>query len=106
MDNLKILIKRDGKEIACICRDNGVYSARILDDNSRYPISLFGIHKEKELAHKNIEDWLKRRVVPKEREDIGEILAAAGLSKYDYLELIKLNRGRITDDDFELEIAE
>jgi hypothetical protein len=102
----QIIVNHGARAICAITRANGRYSAKILDGGYPCPITLFGLNKDKPLTHENIEKWLKRRVIPPDREDIAELLEIAGLSRYDYFELLKLNKGRSTDDPFELEIIE
>lgn len=46
--------------------------------------------------------WLKDRVVPIDRQNIGQILKDAKLKEYDLYKLLVLNNGRCTNDDFEL----
>ncbi|GHU74086.1 hypothetical protein FACS1894188_01290 [Clostridia bacterium] len=104
-----IFIKHNGCVVGTIYKRGGVYSAQIADgmpENGDYPISLFGVKKERELTHEHIENWLKSRVVPPNRDNIKEILEIVGLAYYDYFELLKVNNGQITDDDFSLEIRQ
>lgn len=46
--------------------------------------------------------WLKDRVIPENRQNIGSILKEAKLKEYDLFKLLMLNNGRCTNDEFEL----
>lgn len=46
--------------------------------------------------------WIEDRVVPIDRQNIGDILKEAGLDEYDLFKLLVLNQGRCTNDDYEL----
>lgn len=43
--------------------------------------------------------WVRTRIVPRERQNLGEILRVNGLSAYDEGRLIDLTRGRCSQDD-------
>ncbi|MCD8008182.1 MAG: DUF2442 domain-containing protein [Clostridiales bacterium] len=43
--------------------------------------------------------WVQNRIVPPERQNIGEILKLNGLDEYDEFKLLKLCRGRCAQDD-------
>lgn len=46
--------------------------------------------------------WLSQRVVPIDRQNIGDFLKDAKLKEYDLYKLLVLNNGRCTNDDYEL----
>lgn len=52
-----------------------------------------------------IEAFLSSRVIPSNRDYIKEILQANNLYEYDWRELIKLNKGRTTDDGYRVEVV-
>ena len=47
--------------------------------------------------------WVKQRIIPAERQNIGEILKENNLSTYDEYEFLKLSNGRCVQDDYYLE---
>ena len=47
--------------------------------------------------------WVKQRIIPAERQNIGEILKENNLSIYDEYEFLKLSNGRCVQDDYYLE---
>lgn len=46
--------------------------------------------------------WLKDRVVPIDRQNIGDLLKDAKLKEYDLFKLLILNNGRCSNDEYEL----
>lgn len=55
---------------------------------------------------KVIEAFLKDRVIPENRDYLKHILEANGIYEYNWKELIKLNKGRTTDDPYRVETHE
>lgn len=47
--------------------------------------------------------WVRNRIVPPNRANIGEILASYGLNKYDEFEIIRKTKGYCPQDDLYLE---
>ena len=47
--------------------------------------------------------WVQQRIIPQDRQNIGQILRDNGLSSYDELELLLLSMGRCAQDDCYLE---
>lgn len=52
-----------------------------------------------------IENWLKSRVIPENRQMLKEILLANGIHEYDWRVLIKLNHGKSVCDSFRVEVT-
>lgn len=50
--------------------------------------------------------WVEERVVPTSRQNLGQILRANGLDRYDPIELLVLGNGRCSQDDFYIEEVE
>lgn len=48
--------------------------------------------------------WLEDRVIPPNRDMLKEMLIAHNLEKWDWREMIKLNKGRTTSDYFSVEV--
>lgn len=57
-------------------------------------------------THKDIMFWLQDRVVPKERQNINEILKAMGMLDYDFWDLCRRTRGMCMEDYFWLSKGE
>ena len=53
-----------------------------------------------------LENWLKDRVVPENRQMLKEILAKRGIYEYDWRVLIKLNKGKTVSDTYRVEVEE
>lgn len=47
--------------------------------------------------------WVQQRIIPQDRQNIGQVLKENGLSEYDELELLLLTMGRCAQDDCYLE---
>ena len=47
--------------------------------------------------------WVEQRIVPRDRQNIGQVLRANGLEEYDEFQLLTLARGRCAQDDCYLE---
>lgn len=47
--------------------------------------------------------WIKDRIVPPERQNIGEILRNVGIEEYDEFEILRFCKGRSCMDAFEME---
>lgn len=63
----------------------------------------FGIGERPNPNSKYILYFLQDRVIPENRDMLKEILEANGLYEYDWRVLIRINHGRVTDDDFRVE---
>lgn len=44
--------------------------------------------------------WLRERIVPSGRQNLGEVLKAAGLNEYDEIELLRAGKGKSSHDSF------
>ena len=44
--------------------------------------------------------WLRERIVPSGRQNLGEVLKAAGLNEYDEIELLRVGKGKSSHDSF------
>lgn len=53
-----------------------------------------------------IENFLKSRVIPPNRDGLKYILQQNGIYEYDWKVLIKLNKGRSVDDGLRVEVVE
>lgn len=94
--------------IADIYYDNKVYRAKILDRQALLPV-LFGFPDNGSTENPqsiHIENFLKLRVIPQNRDYLKEILAQNNMYEYDWKELIKLNKGMTTDDPYRIEVIE
>ena len=76
------------------------------EGNWNYPIDLFGYNRDWESDTETCIDWLKNRVIPQTRQNLRQCLDAHNIACYDYDIMMKLNKGRCTDDNFEVEIVE
>jgi hypothetical protein len=80
--------------------ENNTYAEKYADN---VPI-LFGLFGEIEHpSESSIMAFIEGRVIPRDRQGLGEILKSAGLMEYDVHKMIELNQGRITDDYYRLE---
>lgn len=72
-----------------------------------FPPDLLGIFRdwERDDTEQTIY-WLESRVVPKSRQFLREMLDAVNLPEWDLVQLLKLNKGRVVDDKFFIEIEE
>lgn len=46
--------------------------------------------------------WVQQRVIPSDRQNIGQVLRDNGLERYDLFELLMLSKGRCAQDDYYL----
>lgn len=44
--------------------------------------------------------WVRQRIVPPDRQNIGQILKANGLEEYDEFSLLMFGSGRCAQDDY------
>lgn len=58
---------------------------------------------EREIGHDWSFRWVQERVIPPERQNIGQILKANGMKFYSEFELLLLNQGRCCQDECFLE---
>lgn len=67
--------------------------------------SVFSILSEKKrlINDREVRMWVKDRIVPPERQNIGEILRNVGIETYDEFEILKFCKGRSCMDAFEME---
>lgn len=80
-------------------------------DESRLPLSLaFCANRERRRATPDESaDWVISRIVPENRHNIAEVLAANNLAEYDRVSLLAACKGRSSDDDllaYEIELPE
>lgn len=72
-----------------------------------FPPDLLGINRDWELDDTvQIIRWLETRVIPKTRQFLREALDAVKLPEWDLVQLLKLNKGRVVDDKFYVDIEE
>ena len=64
----------------------------------------FGVNKKP--CWKDFEDFLENRCIPRTSEGIKEYLNVLGLYEYDALEIIKITKGKMSEDNLLLEIKE
>lgn len=71
-------------------------------DEASLPLSLsFCLNRPgRRATPEESEQWVKSRIVPKDRHNISEVLRANGLAEYDALALLSTSNGRSSDDDF------
>lgn len=96
--------------IHCTLQENleWYYRVEILVPPERldFPIDLLGVNRDWGLeSQPEIIRWLESRVVPRNRQFLNQMLEAVGLTEWDLDALLKLNKGRVTDDKFEVEIV-
>jgi hypothetical protein len=53
---------------------------------------------------KEVEAWIDHRSIPRERQDLADILRRLGLDKYDQWEMFKLYKGRCAMDSFSVSV--
>ena len=44
--------------------------------------------------------WVQQRIIPSDRQNLGQILKESGLDSYDEFQLLLLNEGRCSQDDY------
>lgn len=115
MKQYNIYSNYDGKHdlcgiIHCEVRDFDLhYRVEIIGDKDRwdFPVDLLGIHRDWGCeSQPEIIRWLESRVVPKNRMWLAKILESVGLKEWDLDTLLKLNKGKVCDDSFSVEIVE
>lgn len=109
----KIYNDNNGNHVATIYYNQrtNLYDSEVLIKNES-PILFakceYGVHWG-EMPHppqECIENWLKDRVIPENRQNIKELLERYGLYEYDWRVLIKLNHGRSVTDYYSVEVEE
>lgn len=84
--------------------NNGCFSLELssLCNESMVPLSLsFCLNRPARCATPaESAQWVRSRIVPEDRHNIREVLAAHGLDAYDDLALLSASLGRSSDDDF------
>lgn len=115
MKQYNIYSNYDGKHelcgiIHCEVKDFDLhYRVEIIGDKDRwdFPVDLLGIHRDWGYeSQPEIIRWLESRVVPKNRMWLDKILESVGLKEWDLDALLKLNKGKVCDDSFSVEIVE
>ena len=115
MKHYNIYNDYDGKHelcgiIHCEIREfEPYYIVEIVGNKDRYdfPVDLLGIHRDwGNESQPEIIRWLESRVVPKNRMWLDKILESVGLHEWDLDTLLRLNQGRVCDDEFSIEIVE
>lgn len=108
MTTYEIWDDRTNEHIADIYYKDNNYTAKLNKFTGYLPV-LFGFP----IAGTNtnptsdaIENFLKDRVIPSNRDMLKEILHQNNIYEYDWKELIKLNKGKTTDDFFRIEVIE
>lgn len=89
-------------------QETNTYRADLIKRDGYIPL-LFGfpeIGSRPNPESQYIENFLSARVIPPNRDFLKEILHLNNLYEYDWKELIKLNKGRTTDDGFRVEVVE
>lgn len=56
-----------------------------------------------DLSEKQSLEWVQQRLIPPNRENIGDILRAGGLTEYSEIGMIDLHHGRCSQDDLYFE---
>ena len=73
--------------------------------NTELPF-IFNLYVQKGIRHLNDEQtrrWIKDRITPPSRQNIGMILKEVGIKQYDEFEILIYNKGRSCMDEFYLE---
>lgn len=88
-------------------QDNHQFGLFIPDEvkNTELPF-IFNIYVQKGIRHLNDEQtrrWIKDRITPPSRQNIGMILKEVGIKQYDEFEILIYNKGRSCMDEFYLE---
>ena len=88
-------------------RKNLIVEVLVPDDYNCFPPDLLGLNRDWEKDDTaQTRHWLETRVVPKTRQFLREMLDAQKLPEWDLVTLLKLNKGRVWDDKFYIEIEE
>ena len=69
-------------------------------------IRLFYVKKGRKLDSRYSMMWVEDRIIPKDRQNIGDILKAIGKKVYREIDMLEMNMGRATYDDLYLERVE
>lgn len=99
---------KTNKHIADLYYQDNKYSAKLLVFNGCIPV-LFGFPVGGSILNPTsdaIENFLRDRVIPLNRDMLEEILHQNNIGKYDWKELIKLNKGKTTDDFYRIEVID
>lgn len=84
----------------------GAFSATVADwagpNDVPVQFSPFIAKGEREIPERWVEAWVEERIAPPSRQNIGEILRAHGLDRYDPCELLVSGEGRSTQDGYYL----
>ena len=98
-----------GKEVAKLRYDEGRKEFHISISGDAKPSELpiyLALHAKKGIYEVDGEHslrWVRDRLVPPDRQNIGQILKAKGLKYYDEHELLVKYQGRTTQDEFMIE---
>lgn len=85
---------------------NGKYGCTRHIYSENPSIELFGLGGTAKPSSATCELCLASRVIPRNRQNIDELLASANISYYSWQQLIKINKGRIISDNLEVIIDE
>jgi hypothetical protein len=91
------------------CDSNCHYKVEVLVPKERhdFPVDLLGINRDwGEESQPEIIRWLESRVVPRNRQFLDQMLTANNIPEWDLDTLLKLNKGRVCDDKFYVEIED
>lgn len=66
-------------------------------------LSSFVTHGQRSVGSYWSRLWVQQRIIPQDRQNIGQILKENGLTEYDEFQLLMLNMGRCAQDDCYLE---
>ena len=97
--------KRKRKDVATlIVEDGGQLRIQIAHDAQPQELplllALFAERDEREIPHEWAMRWVLDRIAPSSRQNIGQILRANGLERYDPIALLVAAQGRSSHDDF------
>ena len=108
MTTYQIWHDRTNEHIADLYYENGTYRAKLYKFSGGIP-TLFGFPEagtRPDPPSECIEHFLEDRVIPPNRDMLKHILEQNGIYEYDWRVLIKLNKGRTTDDLYRIEVIE
>ena len=99
--------KRPAQSWLLYDEDNGSFSIRISEtaDKEDLPFMLTCLFEKGllEVSGSWADSFVRSRIVPSERQNLGAILKANGLDVYDEYDMLMLNMGRCCMDDYYLE---
>lgn len=105
-EKLKLYYKEE--DVGALMKDSSDYTLTLYEGKPSYKVP-FHFRSEYEngqtvFGTKEVAAWIDHRSIPRERQDLSDILRIIGLEKYDQWEMFKIYKGRFVMDSFSIEV--